>query len=115
MKRRLCAQCGAELIPDGMLVPGAAPCGDCGAMRLPESQGAVMASPLSGPEDTEETVEVFVSETGRGQYRQFQQGPFIFRQYTTTRQGGGWGCGCGCLFIAFIFFLIVRGFLSLFG
>lgn len=45
---------------------------------------------------------------------QQQQGPFVFRQYTRTYAGGGPGCGCGCLLAAFLMFLLVRGFLSLF-
>lgn len=112
MKRRICAQCGAEIVPEGMQHPGAEPCPDCGASRLPDTAPAPVVLRDAQPEV--EQVEVFTSEDGRTIYRQFRQGPFVFREY--TRQGsGGWGCGCGCLVLMFMVYLMLRGFFSLFS
>lgn len=111
MKKRLCAQCGAELVPDEYAgMPGVSPCGDCGAQRRAAAmEHAPMAAPPPRQDDPgiPPEAEVFI--------RRMQSGPFVFRQFsTTTTRGGGPGCGCGCLIVILTLYLMVRGFLSLF-
>ena len=116
MRRRLCAECGAELAPEGMTAPGATPCAQCGAQHWPvvEAEAVPMVQPHQGPPREEE---VFTSADGQTTYRRVQQGPFVFQQYTrnVTGTGPNWGCGCGCLVIFFMLYLMARGFMSLFG
>ncbi len=114
MKRRLCAQCGAELVPEGMVIPGAARCEECGANRLEVIEATAVPMVQAAPE---EEAEVFTSADGQTTYRRVKQGPFVFQQYTRTYDGTGpnWGCGCGCLVVMFMLYLMLRGFMSLFG
>lgn len=114
MKRRLCAQCGAEIVPDGMVIPGASRCEECGANRLEVVEATAM--PMVQPEPQAEEAEVYTSADGQTTYRRVRQGPFVFQQYTRTYTGNGpnWGCGCGCFVILFMIYLMLRGLASLF-
>ncbi|MBI1318460.1 MAG: hypothetical protein GC168_05840 [Candidatus Hydrogenedens sp.] len=111
MKKRLCAQCGAEIVPDELAgAPGVSACGECGAQRREVTEIApAIVRPGAGPEagGIPPEAEVFIRGMRGGR-------PFVFQQYTRTYSGGSPGCGCGCVVVILMIYLMLRGFFSLF-